>query len=464
MKSIINFCFVMLIFVCTTFGQAIKLTPLTTGLNKPVDISNTGIPGDQRLYIVEKDGKIKITQGGTVLSPVFLDIDALVNSAANERGLLGLVFHPKFSENKYFYVHYNNLQGHTVIARYKATANQLGVEPNSAKIILTVNQPYNNHNGGDLNFGPDGYLYIALGDGGSGGDPGNRSQNPKDMLGKVLRIDVDTENAPYIIPTSNPFVGSTDTLPEIWSIGWRNPWRFSFDKSTGEMWLADVGQDVWEEISVEAANTPGLNYGWRCYEGNANFNTFGCGNKSNYAAPVHVYPNRFDVGCSVTGGYVYRGNKIPELVGSYIYADFCTGKFWRLVKNNAGTYDNFEIGDFDAEDFSSFGEDIDGELYVSGLASGTIYKIELKPSSIDYTQNKPSISIIENPASNTLKLALNNLSKANYSIMQINGAGIFSGSITNDQSNIDISSLSQGTYLLYVESEGIMITRKFVKI
>ncbi len=355
-------------------AQNIALTNFASGFNRPVDISSSG---DSYLYITEQDGYIhKVDQNGTTLPNVFLDIDARVNSGANERGLLGLVFHPNYASNGYFYVNYTATGGGaTKISRFSVDpANPDVALPNSEFNLLTIPQPYSNHNAGDLEFGPDGYLYIPLGDGGSGGDPGNRSQNPQDLLGKMLRIDVDN-GTPYSIPADNPYVGNAAVLDEIWAIGLRNPWRISFDRLTGDLYIADVGQDNYEEIDVQPASSQGgENYGWRCYEGNSVFNNNGCGPLGNYVFPVHEYVNNFSTGCSVTGGYVYRGTEEPGLYGKYIYADFCTGNFWSL-EQSGGVWTNTPIGTFSTQNYSSFGEDNTGELYVAGLSDGNIYQI-----------------------------------------------------------------------------------------
>ncbi|MBK9257047.1 MAG: PQQ-dependent sugar dehydrogenase [Saprospiraceae bacterium] len=354
-------------------GQDFQLIPVAQGFIRPVDISHAG---DERLFITEKDGTIAILyENGTKSATPFLDIKNRVNALANERGLLGLAFHPDYKNNGYFYVHYTNNSGNSTISRFKVSENNTEMaDPTSELILMVVNQPFNNHNAGDLNFGPDGYLYIGMGDGGSGGDPGNRSQNPKDRLGKILRIDVDSDVLPFGIPADNPFVNNADTLQEIWSLGWRNPWRFSFDRLTGDMWVGDVGQSKWEEVNMEKAGNGGQNYGWRCYEGMEVFNSAGCGPIGKYVFPVHVYPNRFDVGCSLTGGYVYRGTQNPTFYGKYIFTDFCTGIFWTLSNQNDG-WVHEELADLDNQDYSSFGEDMHGELYVAGLASGRIFRI-----------------------------------------------------------------------------------------
>ena len=369
-----KYIFFLLIFLHSLEAQTqnFELIPFTGNLRRPVDISHAG---DDRLFITEKDGTIVIVnKDGSLLSTPFLDIRNRVNAFANERGLLGLTFHPDYKNNGYFFVHYTNSAGNSIISRFERTGTDINkADAASEKIILEVPQPFNNHNAGDLNFGPDGYLYIGMGDGGNAGDPGNRSQNSKNLLGKMLRIDINQGN-PYGIPEDNPFKNNPDTLEEIWSLGLRNPWRFSFDRMSGNMWIADVGQNAWEEINMEIPGSGGQNYGWRCYEGNAAFNTSGCRTRENYQFPVHVYPNRFDVGCSITGGYVYRGSNNPSLYGKYIYTDFCTGIFWAL-QNIDGIWNNEQLADLTNQDFVTFGEDVNGELYVAGLASGVLYKI-----------------------------------------------------------------------------------------
>lgn len=383
--------FILLGFLISSgfaYSQGFELIEYASGFSKPVDIANAG---DDRLFIVEKDGKIRIIESGNVLPEDFLDIDPQVNSSANERGLLGLAFHPKYSQNGYFFVHYNNLNGTTTISRFSVSADPNIADKSSEKIILTIPQPYNNHNGGDLNFGPEGYLYIGMGDGGAAGDPENRAQNRQTLLGKMLRIDVDNGD-PYSIPEDNPFAMDDFTLDEIWALGLRNPWRFSFDRLTGDMYIGDVGQNKWEEIDFEPGGDPGgRNYGWRCYEGDEDYNLLDCPGMAEMTFPIHTYQNNSSAdGCSVTGGYVYRGQDVPGLYGKYIYGDYCSGKIWSLEMDACGIWHNEQVFDGPAQNYCSFGEDKDGELYLAALGSGIIYRIHssCSISVLETTQNE----------------------------------------------------------------------------
>lgn len=370
----------LLLLVSVFLGGAIYAQPslqlevFASGFSLPVDIAHAG---DGRLFIVEKAGRIRIIDSdGSILPQPFLDIDARVNSLASERGLLGLAFHPDYTDNGYFFVNYTNNSGDTRISRFSVSAgNANQADPNSERILLEVDQPFNNHNAGDLNFGPDGYLYIGLGDGGSADDPGNRAQNRQNLLGKMLRIDVDNGD-PYSIPEDNPFAFDDFTLDEIWAIGLRNPWRFSFDRLTGALWIADVGQNRWEEVNYQPPGSPGgQNYGWRCYEGSAAFNLSGCQSSGEYTFPVQTYSNSNSVGCSITGGYVYRGVQYPDMYGYYIYTDYCSGRFWSIAPDGQGGWRNAELANLDNTEFVSFGEDNQGELYVAAISDGIIYKL-----------------------------------------------------------------------------------------
>lgn len=381
-----------MILLLTLFALSAPLLAQTTiriatGLSRPLYVTHA--PGDfARIFILEQHtGRVRLYHLDTaVLDPVpFLDIDSLVINTGNERGLLGLAFHPDYQSNRYFYVSYNDNSGTSVIARFTASADPDSAIATSRLNILTQTQPFSNHNGGCIKFGPDGYLYIGLGDGGSGEDPQNNAQNTGTLLGKLLRIDVDSPQAPlnYGIPADNPFVGVGGYRAEIWSLGLRNPWRWSFDRLTGDLYLADVGQYAWEEVNVEPANTGGRNYGWRCLEGYS-CTTWGqpacnCNNPA-FTAPVTVYSH--NDGCSVTGGYVYRGCAIPELYGTYFYADYCSDDIWSFRWDGAnGTTDStlwtaaFTPPAGLVENISSFGEDAFGELYICDLNGGELFKI-----------------------------------------------------------------------------------------
>ena len=345
-------------------------------LSNPVFITHSG-DGSGRLYIVEKGGRIKILQNGTLRSTPFLNLSAKVSSGS-EQGLLGLAFHPSYVDNGKFYVNYTNTSGDTVIAEYTRSSANPNVANPTGSTLLAIDQPYSNHNGGMLAFGPDRYLYVGMGDGGSSGDPGNRAQSLNTLLGKILRIDVDNEagGKKYAIPPGNPFAGVSG-LDEIWSFGLRNPWRFSFDRRTGDMWIGDVGQNRYEEINRSPAVNgvdagKGLNYGWRVLEGNACFNpSSGC-NKAGKSPPMAVYSH--SSGCSVTGGYVYRGLAYRGLVGGYVFGDFCSGRIWALRAHGPAAQAPVLMADTNLS-ISSFGEGPDGTIYVTDLASGDIWAI-----------------------------------------------------------------------------------------
>jgi glucose/arabinose dehydrogenase len=356
-----------------TLGEPkLALKPVASGFESPVGIRALPDPTDKRLFVVEQTGAIHvIAANGTVEQAPFLDLTAKVKTGG-EMGLLGLAFHPKVAENSYFFVNYIDKQLNTIVARYSISKQTGRADPASEKVLLKLKQPFENHNGGDLAFGPDGYLYIGLGDGGSGGDPGNHAQTVTDLLGKMLRIDVDRGN-PYSVPSDNPLAKSGSSKSEVWALGLRNPWRFSFDRQTGDLYIADVGQGDWEEINFQTAGSAGgVNYGWRCYEGMHPFQTAGCQDASAYTSPVIEYDHSLNR-CSVTGGYVYRGATYPALAGKYFYGDFCSGHLYYTggVKASWAQVTALESG----MAISTFGEDSSGELYVADYSSGTIYQI-----------------------------------------------------------------------------------------
>jgi len=373
MNFLVLLSMVMLLASGTSLAAVnIKAEPVVTGLTSPVDITHAG-DGSGRLLIVLQTGQIVIYDGAQVLPAPFLDISGLVSSGG-ERGLLGVAFHPNYASNGFFYVNYTDAAGDTVISRYSVSADANLADPTSAFILLTIPQPFSNHNGGQLQFGPDGYLYIAVGDGGSGGDPQDNAQNLGSFLGKILRIDVDG-GVPYAIPADNPYAGIAGALEEIWASGLRNPWRFSFDRLTGDLFIGDVGQGSWEEVDFQPAGSAGgENYGWRLMEGNSCFNPSTNCNNGTLTLPILVYDH--NVGCSVTGGYRYRGSNNLDLDGFYVYGDYCTGRMWGAKEDGMGGWTNTELIDTNFL-ISTFGEDESGEIYVAHFSStdGAIYQI-----------------------------------------------------------------------------------------
>ncbi len=366
----ITLCFMCMMYAFS-FSQDIELETFATGFSSPVNVKHAG---DDRLFVVERAGVIKILNAdGTTNSTPFLDINPLVINSGGEQGLLAIAFHPNYAANGYFFVNYINNSGDTVISRFTRSTMDTA-DPGSEANLMTISQPFGNHNGGDMHFGPnDGYLYISTGDGGSGGDPGNRAQNLSLLLGKMLRIDVDgTSNGNYGIPVDNPFVSNSAVLDEIWAYGLRNPWKWSFDRDNGDMWIADVGQSSYEEINrVPASSIGGENYGWRCYEANATFNTTGCPPMNTLTFPVAEYNyGGSPFKCSISGGYRYRGSLQSSLEGMYFFADYCSDEIGIVRETSPNVFqltfeDQFNGG------FSAFAEDINGELFVVGLNSGT---------------------------------------------------------------------------------------------
>jgi glucose/arabinose dehydrogenase len=343
---------------------ALRLAEVGRGLEAPVYVTNAG---DDRLFVVEQVGRIRIVRNGVLEATPFLDLTGIV-TAGGERGLLSVAFHPDYATNGFLYVNYTDSAGDTQITRYHATGDV--AEPGSAKPILHIDQPFSNHNGGLLLFGPDGLLYVGMGDGGSGGDPQGHGQNPNTLLGAMLRLDVD-HGDPYAIPAGNPFAAGGGAA-EVWATGLRNPWRFSIDAPTNTLIIADVGQGEWEEITAVPLSSAGVNYGWNIMEGKHCFATTPC-TSTGLTQPVHEYSH--DDGCSVTGGYVYRGTVIPGLAGTYFYSDYCGGwlRSFRLVSGQATEHHEWDVAD--VGNITSFGVDSAGELYVT--AAGKVYRIEM---------------------------------------------------------------------------------------
>ncbi len=426
----------------------IQLVNFASGFTLPLAIEQCG---DSRIFVVERGGLIWVLDSLGNRLDTFLNIDPRVNSTQNEQGLLGLAFDPNYAQNGYFYVDYTkNGTGDTRVARFSVKpGNPNEADPSSELTILEQAQPYWNHNGGCLKFGPDGFLYISFGDGGSANDPTNNGQNKKTFLGKILRIDVKNSSAaqPYAVPASNPFVGNSDYFPEVWSYGWRNPWRYSFDRLTGDMWIADVGQNLWEEVDFEPANTPGLNYGWRCYEGTHTFNTSGCLASDNYVSPFFDYTHSNANGCSVTGGYIYRGSKFPDLYGCYLFADYCSGRWWYTRHNPDGTFSTNVLANLGGYEFSSFGEDRHGELYVALLASGKIQKVRELCSAFQLSTTSFENTSCKNGFSGLIALNANG------------GTGNINYTWSNGQTGNTAAYLNPGTYTVEAKDANSCIRR-----
>jgi glucose/arabinose dehydrogenase len=346
----------------------LALEVVASGLNNPLYL--TAPAGDPRLFVVTQNGTIRIVQNGQLLATPFLDVASKITSGG-ERGLLSVAFDPAYATNGFFYVNYTDRNGHTVVERYRVSSDANRADAASAKQILFVQQPFANHNGGHQVFGLDGMLYVAMGDGGSGGDPQNNGQNRNSLLGKLLRIDV-SRGDPYAIPSDNPFVGQTGARGEVWAYGLRNPWRIWFDPTDRQLYVADVGQNAIEEVNVVAATTRGVNYGWRIMEGASCFNpSSGC-DRTGLTLPALTYTHAGGA-CSVTGGIVYRGARIPELRGHYFYGDYCAGwvKSFRYANGQATDEKTWDVGDVGS--ILSFGEDATGEMYLLS-ANGRVYR------------------------------------------------------------------------------------------
>jgi glucose/arabinose dehydrogenase len=363
----------------TAFPPDVSLEPILSGFELPVFVTHSGEEpsGISRLFVVEKEGRIHLVENGVVQTTPFLDITDRVGSQRNEQGLLSVVFAPDFTTREIFYVNYTDKRGDTIIARYRLLeGDPRQADPNSEQKILQIEQPAANHNGGQIQFGPDGYLYIGTGDGGQAGDPWGNAQNRDALLGKMLRIDV-TETDTYTIPGDNPFVDQPGTRPEIWATGLRNPWRFSFDQATGDLYIADVGQNLYEELNFQSAtSTGGENYGWDVMEASHCFEPPAECDSDGLTLPVAEYDR--GQGCSITGGYVYRGASYPQMTGVYFFGDFCTGNVWGLRQVSSGEWEMALLLDTDVN-ISSFGEDASGEIYVVGYGDGTIFHLVASP-------------------------------------------------------------------------------------
>ena len=438
-------------FCLNAFSQTIELTDFADGFSSPLALKNAG---DERLFVVEQAGVIKIVDlNGTVNTTPFLDIQSIVN-AGGERGLLGLAFHPEYQNNGYFFVHYSNSSGDTQISRFSvSTSNPDIADPNSEVMLLTVSQPFSNHNGGTIAFGPqDGYLYIGLGDGGGGGDTNNNAQNPTLLIGKLLRIDIDTQSGGnnYGIPSDNPFISDPNTRDEIWATGLRNPFRFTMDPETNSIWIGDVGQNAREEVNRASLSQAGLNYGWRCYEGNAPYNTSGCPDESELTFPVFDYS--WNGGGSVIGGYVYRGNLYEDLQDVYVFGDI-DGMISTLDID-----DNYiNQGQFPGT-WVAFGQDINKELYAVNL-SGSIFKIAGGVLSVDENQSN-NVLVYPNPANDIVRVKLQTQVMEHLKISDVKGSIIYTETLQSNQKQINTSSFAKGMYFITITTKQ---GAKFVK-
>ncbi|HOD10416.1 MAG TPA: PQQ-dependent sugar dehydrogenase [Flavobacterium sp.] len=455
----------ILLFTCflfsKSFAQTIGLQSFASGFSSPVEIIHP--PNDARLFIVQKGGLIRIVNpNGTINATPFLTVTGL--STGGEQGLLGLAFHPNYATNGLFFINYTNTAGDTVIARYSVSTNP-DVANTTGTILMTIDQPYANHNGGTLRFGPDGYLYIGMGDGGSGDDPQGFAQNmtidasfpTRIFLGKMLRIDVDSGTL-YGIPSTNPYIGQAGK-EEIWAKGLRNPWKFSFNKLNGDLWIADVGQNEVEEINKIASPLPntGLNFGWRCYEGNAPYLTSGCEPINTMTFPLSEYIHESGR-CSITGGFFYTGTTYPDLQNKYVFADYCTGEIGYINDSNE------VVWSFNASStISTFGEGLDGELYVfNGNSLFRVIDTSLNTSSFD----KTSISVYPNPVKSILNIKNNSNSFLNkIRIHDFTGKTIIKRDINNSQiSSIEVSEIAAGIYIISAEDNlGNVVKTKFIK-
>jgi glucose/arabinose dehydrogenase len=445
--------FLLCIFAISVKAQTVAVSTFATGFSG--GITEITHAGDQRLFVNRQSGHIRILNPDGSVNPTdFLNVTSLI-STGGERGLLGLAFHPDYATNGYFYIDYTNTNGDTVIARYHVSPDPNVADASSGLVMLTVSQPYSNHNGGTLRFGPDGYLYIGMGDGGSGGDPGNRAQNINVNLGKLLRLDVNAD-APYF-PASNPYAG-VDGSDAVWAIGLRNPWKWSFDKLTGDLWIADVGQDSMEEIDHVTGNGgPGLNYGWKCYEG-TNVYTAGCAQPGvTYTMPVYTYTHGATGGCSITGGFVYRGAMYPNFTGKFFFGDYCLNRIGYLD----GTTATYTPTISSLSGITTFGQDVNGELYVG--AGSTVFKIY--DSSLGVNQFASNgLSLMPNPTSGTVYLhnASGRLLSA-FSLRDISGKLLLRRPLDQDSpvNAIAIGALQTGIYIATVEDRsGNLFTSK----
>lgn len=462
------FFFIALVCSVQSYAQEIELELFATGVSNTVNIQHAG---DSRLFVLDRDGLIQIVnENGILNNQPFLDIIDRVSDGKDERGLLGLAFHPNYASNGYFYVNYVNNSLETIISRFSRSDSNIQLaDPNSELILMRIPQPYTNHNGGEIVFDNNGFLLIALGDGGDSGDPQDRSQNLRTFLGKLLRIDVNNpQNGDnYGIPNNNPYVDNPNALNEIWASGLRNPWKFSIDKTTNDIWIADVGQLKFEEINKASASDAGLNYGWRCYEGNNTYNTSNCPDVNTLTFPIAEYSHensgRFK--CSITGGYRYRGTAQPNLTGIYFFADYCSSEIGMLKENN-GNWTMTFTEPFNGNNWTTFGEDVNGELYIGDISSGSIYKIKDATLGLDES-TLSHIKLFPNPVNDelTIDFGTSNRQISEVYVYNVQGQQIKTLiTFENNSSKISTKNMAKGMYIMEIFNDaGQKTTRKFVK-
>lgn len=432
--------------VCSIISNAqnINLQEFATGFTAPVEIAHAN---DSRMFVVQQNGIIKIVQpNGTVNATNFLNISSKI-IYGGERGLLGLAFHPQYAVNGYFFVYYNDTSGNITVARYtRSSSNPDVADATTEKIILNQPKPFDNHNGGSIHFAPDGYLWIVTGDGGSGGDPNNNGQNKNSLLGKLLRLDINS-TGPYNIPAGNPFV-SVDGADEIWAYGLRNAWKFNFDTVSGNVMIADVGQGQIEEINRMPLTQAGINYGWRCYEGNSAYNTTGCAAQSTMTFPVAAYDHSGGK-CSITGGYVYRGTQFPALQGKYIFADYCSTQIGILNADDSISWTSA----FSGNNFSTFGINNQNELFVAAVNNGKIFRVTTTTLGTQENDLSNPIQVYPNPASKKVFVeGIKDKKNTTAEIISFEGRKILESAIIENDNSLDISGIPAGVYFININT------------
>lgn len=439
-----NLLFCAGIFSFSIFNaQSINLEEFATGFTAPVEITHAN---DSRMFVVQQNGIIKIVQpNGTVNSTNFLNISSKI-TYGGERGLLGLAFHPQYATNGYFFVYYNDTSGNITVARYTRSSNPDVADATTEKIVLNQPKPFDNHNGGSIHFAPDGYLWIVTGDGGSGGDPNNNGQNKNSLLGKLLRLDINS-TGPYNIPPNNPFVG-TDGADEVWAYGLRNAWKFNFDTVSGNVMIADVGQGDIEEINRMPITQGGINYGWRCYEGNNAYNTSGCAAQSTMTFPVAAYDHSGGK-CSITGGYVYKGSLYPALQGKYIFADYCSTQIGILNSDDSITW----TPAFSGNNFSTFGINNQNELFAAAVNNGKIFRITTSTLSTNENDLSTQIKIYPNPASKKVFIQGIKDKNTTVDINNTEGRKVLEKAKIESDNSLNISGIPAGVYFIHLTTD-----------